>query len=176
MDKILDLCKRAILFFDQIEEKRGLFQHEFKLRLKIKEKAFELANNIELKWKQRSRCNWLANGDCNSKFFHAFASSRLSRNLVSTLEVNGDLVTEPPQILHAFTESMKCLLGTDQLVLSFTAERLYPINPCLDQLAINFTLEEVEAAVKQLANNKASGPDGLPKDRKSTRLNSSHAQ
>lgn len=113
MEKILDFCKKTVLFFDQIEEKRVLFEHEFKLRLQIKENAFELANNVELKWKQRSRCNWLANGDRNSKFFHAFASSRLSRNLVTELEVDGCLVTEPPQILHAFTASMQSLLGTD---------------------------------------------------------------
>ncbi|XP_078148869.1 uncharacterized protein LOC144544288 [Carex rostrata] len=161
LDRKLDFCKKVISFFDRIEEMRVLQDCEFRLRMKIKEKAFELANNIELKWKQRSRCNWLANEDRNSKFFHAFASSRLSRNLVKELEVNGLLVSDPNQILEVFTNSMKELLRTEQQVLPFKAEALYPINSCLQQLGVEFTMEEVETAVKQLANNKASGPDGI---------------
>lgn len=131
MEKQLDCCKKAVKFFDQIEEKRVLFAHEFKLRLKIKERAFELANNIESKWKQRSRCNWLAHRDRNSKFFHAFASSRHSRNLVSELEEDGLLLTDSSQILQAFVDSMENLLGTRQEVLPFNAVVLYPTNPCL---------------------------------------------
>lgn len=164
MEKQLDCCKKAVKFFDQIEEKRVLFAHEFKLRLKIKERAFELANNIESKWKQRSRCNWLAHGDRNSKFFHAFASSRHSRNLVSELEEDGILLTDSSQILQAFANSMENLLGTRQEVLPFNAEVLYPTNPCLQQLQDNFTMEEIGTAVQQLANNKASGPDGIPNE------------
>lgn len=47
MEKRLIYCKSVILFFDRIEENRPLARHEFMLRVKIKEKAYELANNIE---------------------------------------------------------------------------------------------------------------------------------
>lgn len=138
MEKQLDFCKRSIRFFDQIEEKRNLMAHEFRLRLRIKERAFELANNIESKWKHRSRCNWLANGDKNTKFFHAFASSRKRRNLITEIQVDGRVISEPSQILDAFTSDMKNLLGTIQSVLPFRAEALYPSNPSLDQLGSPF--------------------------------------
>ncbi|XP_078165576.1 uncharacterized protein LOC144560285 [Carex rostrata] len=48
----LENCKRAVLFFDQIEEKRPLDQREFSLRIKIKERAYELANIEEQMWHQ----------------------------------------------------------------------------------------------------------------------------
>lgn len=164
IEKQLDFCKKSILFFDQIEERRNLCDHEFRFRLKIKERAYELATNIESKWKHRSRCNWLANGDTNSRFFHAHASSRLRRNLVTGIMVEGQLTTDPTQILGAFTSTMKNLLGTKQPILPFQPEALYPTNPNLEQLGTQFSLLEIELAVKQLANNKASGPDGLPNE------------
>lgn len=90
----------------------------------------------------------MANGDRNTKFFHTFASTRLSKNLVRELEVNGQRITDPAQIIEAFADSMKALLGTRQQVLPFKAEALYPSNLCLQQLGSRFTPEEVEAAVK----------------------------
>jgi Endonuclease-reverse transcriptase len=51
----LQCCKEAIIFFDRIEERRPLSPQEFRLRVMIKEKAYELACFTELRWKQRSR-------------------------------------------------------------------------------------------------------------------------
>lgn len=65
MEKQLTFCKKLVLFFDMIEEKRNLSPHEFQLRCKIKKKAIEMANNIEERWRQRSCCNWLEKDDKN---------------------------------------------------------------------------------------------------------------
>lgn len=59
---------------------------------------------------------------------------------------------------------MKNLLGTKHSVLPFRAEALYPTNPNLEQLGSPFTINEIELVVKQLVNNKASGPDGIPNE------------
>lgn len=91
MEKQLQFCKDSILFFDKIEEHRHLSNQEFRMRISIRERAFHLANNIELKWKQRSRCRWIAEGDRNTRFFHSFASSRLRRNLVLEIHHQGNL-------------------------------------------------------------------------------------
>ncbi|XP_050222814.1 uncharacterized protein LOC126672907 [Mercurialis annua] len=40
----------------------------------------------EVYWKQRAKCNWLAEGDANTRFFHNVASTRQRRNKVRRLK------------------------------------------------------------------------------------------
>ena len=50
----------------------------------------KLLEDEELYWKQWAKAFWLENGDLNTKFFHAKASSRKAANKVSSLvDVNG---------------------------------------------------------------------------------------
>jgi hypothetical protein len=56
-------------------------------------KAKELANLVEIlleqeeiHWLQRSRVNWLSQGDKNTRFFHQFASARRKKNMIKRLK------------------------------------------------------------------------------------------
>lgn len=51
-------------------------------------KLDELLLHEESYWKQRAKMFWLADGDANSKFFHAYASSRRKTNNISKLYTN----------------------------------------------------------------------------------------
>lgn len=164
MEKRLIYCKRSILFLDRIEEKRPLARHEFILRVKIREKAYELANNIEERWRQRSRCNWIKQGDKNTRFFHAFASSRASINRVTSIQLEGHTITDPYLIQTTFLNHLKEVLGTSKQTMPFNPSAFYNPNPSLADLDLPFTAQEVESAVNQLAKNKASGPDGIPNE------------
>lgn len=126
--------------------------------------SYELAANIEARWKQRSRCLWLSQGDQNSRYFHAIASSRLRRNLVINLEHNGCAITDQQGILVQFVNAMQQILGSSDQVMLFDAAAFYNQNPELHQLQHPFTMHEIAMAVQQLANCKASGPDGLPNE------------
>lgn len=164
METQLIWCKKVILFMDQIEERRDLQPHEFRFRNKIREKCYELANNVELKWKQRSRCKWLSEGDKNTRFFHAYASARLRKNMIASLDHEGVRVTEPIQIQIIFLDHMKSVLGEQSEVANFDPTAIYAPNQDLNSLQDPFTEIEIERAICRLARHKASGPDGLPNE------------
>lgn len=164
MEKQLSFCKKTILMFDQVEERRQLNGYEFRFRNKVRERAFMLASLIESRWHHRSRCKWLQAGDKNTRYFHAIASSRCRRNNISNLQLNGVNISDEEEIRNAFKQNLEGLLGVENKVLTFKPQCLYPTNPNLSTLEEPFTLIEIEVAIKQLAKNKASGPDGLPNE------------
>lgn len=51
-----------------------------------KEKLNDLLYHEETYWKQRAKLFWLEEGDTNTKFFHASATSRKKTNLISCLQ------------------------------------------------------------------------------------------
>ena len=46
----------------------------------------DLENREEMYWKQRSRQEWLKNGDKNTSFFHAKAKQRMHRNHITSMK------------------------------------------------------------------------------------------
>lgn len=164
MDKRLQEYQDEILQIDQTEETRQLTDQEFRRRIQLRELEFELANNIEHKWRQRSRCQWLSLGDKNTRFFHAMASARLRKNRVLSIDDGNETVTDPNRIMEIFATAMQHILGNSSRVIPFDASAMYPTPSDLSNLAEPFTMEELDIAVKQLSNNKASGVDGLPNE------------
>lgn len=164
MDVQLTYCKRVILFFDKIEEHRELSRHEFLLRNKIRERAYQLANNVEKRWQQRARCKWLSQGDKNTAYFHAYASSRMRRNMVRSLIHEGQATSNPNRIQELFTDQLVAGLGTSNNILSFDPGVLYQKDQRLQCLADPICDNEIEGAIRGLAKNKASGPDGIPNE------------
>jgi hypothetical protein len=52
-------------------------------------------------WRQRAKTHWLQDGDLNTKFFHAAATSRRKTNrILSLVDEAGHRVTEAPDICN----------------------------------------------------------------------------
>lgn len=51
-----------------------------------KDKLEEILSHEEAYWKQRAKSFWLKDGDTNSKYFHAAASSRKKLNYLAGLK------------------------------------------------------------------------------------------
>lgn len=69
-----------IQHLDRKEELGPLEEEDVLRRLALKEDFVRKVREEEIKWKQRSRCQWLKEGDQNTKFFHGMASPRQRGN------------------------------------------------------------------------------------------------
>jgi Reverse transcriptase (RNA-dependent DNA polymerase) len=160
----LEQCKRIIIFFDALEQIRYLSHLEGFIKIKTKERSYELANNVEMKWQQRARCRWLQHGDKNTHFFHTYASTRARRKRITSIHHEGRELSNKNDITAAVFDHFAKLLGTSPDTIGVNLISLYSPKLDLHQLEAPFTIQEVENALMALANNKAIGPDGLPNE------------
>ncbi|KAJ3701655.1 hypothetical protein LUZ61_005360 [Rhynchospora tenuis] len=158
-------AKTIVQCLDRVEEMRLLTPLEFTLRILARERAYALANILESRWRQRSRSKWLNSGDRNTKYFHAIATSRMRGNHISKLVVHDNEIKSVTEICKAFTDYYVQLLGSETVTAPFSPAALYSDSgPDLQFLADPFSESEIKRAVFALANDKSSGPDGIPNE------------
>lgn len=107
----------------------------------------------EIYWKQRSRVDWLKEGDKSTKYFHAKASSRKRKNRIWGIEdsqrnwtVMGE---EVERELCAYFANLFSTARLDQNQLDATLEEITPrvTEEMNDQLQQPFTEEEILEAL-----------------------------
>lgn len=96
-----------------------------------------------------------------TRYFHAFASSRLKRNAVLVITHDEQQVTNQHMIRDLFLQQMQRTLGQSVMVKRFKPQVLYQNNLNLMHLSNPIQESEIEMAIKGLANNKASGSNGI---------------
>lgn len=127
----------------------------------------KLLSRKEIMMKQRSRIDWLKEGDRNTAFFHAKARecSQSQINQISALKrEDGSVVTTQEEVE---TEAMEFYAKL------FTRQEVLDPDPILDHVPIKvtplmndylmrpFTGDEVREAVFMMGASKAPGPNGL---------------
>ena len=117
----------------------------------------------EISWRQKSRINWLKEGDKCTKFFHLMANSNKRYNTIESLRINGSLSSNPAAIRdHAvnfyeslFAETMQWRPRLDDLAFeSISAFEAF-------SLEATFLEKEVKDVIFGMDGNKAPGPDGF---------------
>ncbi|XP_050207714.1 uncharacterized protein LOC126657122 [Mercurialis annua] len=125
----------------------------------------DILTTEEIMWKQRSRADWLREGDRNTKFFHNKASNRKKNNFIHRIQDGSGTWKQGKEVFTVVEEYYRQLFTTS-----------YPTNQdrvlaCIDSaltaeqfsdLQRPFSEEEVIAALKQMGSLKAPGPDGMP--------------
>ncbi|KAJ1686499.1 hypothetical protein LUZ63_017889 [Rhynchospora breviuscula] len=92
------------------------------------------------------------------------ASSKQRNKFISSIQFEGQTLSSPTDIAGTFSSFFQDLIGTKYPCMSYSSHTLYPQN--LDVLTLDdpFTEQEIHRAVMRLADNKASGPDGIPNE------------
>ena len=122
----------------------------------------------EILWRQKSKVDWLRQGERNTKFFHQEMIQRRQRNRIFSIKDEARTrVTQHEEIEQVLVKHFKELLTEPNVDRGEAIERICKEiwsrftrekNQALMRAA---TLEEVEEVVKGMKKNKAPGPDGF---------------
>eukprot|EP00253_Pinus_taeda_P029601 PITA_29601 len=122
----------------------------------------------ETLWRQKSRIQWLKEGELNTKFFHRSALDRRSSNRILELKNNtGEILKSHNDISALLSDHFKSIaqeshINREEAIKELTAA--IPKTITADQnwaLCREVSLEEVEEAIRSMPNDKAPGPDGF---------------
>jgi hypothetical protein len=109
---VVSNCRRVLELLDLIEELRPLPAPEKLLRDRVRQRLSLEYRALNAYWKQRFTFLLCRFGEDNTKFFHAYASTRLRKNQIKVLH-DGERVlynhSEKAELLRAFYVN---LLGT----------------------------------------------------------------
>ncbi|GLT29911.1 hypothetical protein SLA2020_047430 [Shorea laevis] len=119
----------------------------------------------EVLWKQRSRVQWLKEGDQNTAFFHNRAFARHKKNhIAGLLDDRGTLVSNKTGIEGICIKYFRDLFTSkysspNRSIMSALQGRVSPsMANILDR---DFTSSEVLVALEQIHSSKAPGLDGM---------------
>ncbi|OMO87284.1 reverse transcriptase [Corchorus capsularis] len=82
-----------------------------KLEVQLRGEYQQILLQEELLWFQKSRLNWVQQGERNTKFFHLTTMVRRHRNLISALKIDENRVTSPDLLCRHVLDFFSSLFG-----------------------------------------------------------------
>ncbi|XP_077252938.1 uncharacterized protein LOC143892304 [Tasmannia lanceolata] len=130
---------------------------------KVKEEHKGLLLQEEISWRQKSRVNWLKEGDKNTAYFHNMASARRRNNRIEALEVKGSLSFTKEAITKEIVDYYRSLYSAENIVRPRLDEVVFKSLDANSNSGLErpFSEEEVEKGVFSMNRDKAPGPDGF---------------
>ncbi|KAL0431155.1 UNVERIFIED_CONTAM: LINE-1 retrotransposable element O protein [Sesamum radiatum] len=138
-----------------------------KLLEELKSDLEERLAREEVLWKQRSKAEWLREGDKNTGFFHARANERLKRNTIRYLKFEMGIPTSDRKCMQEIIlRHFEQLYRSTNPDLSVMEEAIATVCPRVTRemnevLMQPFSPEEVKRARDQMYPYKSPGPDGM---------------
>lgn len=99
-------------WFDVVRDTNFLSSDENSSELVLKQELDGIYHQEELNWRQRSRTQWLKEGDEKSKFFHVVANGRKNKNFIPIISHDGRSVEDGKEIGKIFSEVFQAQFGS----------------------------------------------------------------
>ena len=146
---------------------RPLSSQEIELKNQSNAEIASLLREEELKWYQRSKAQFILEGDSNTRYFHSLANGRHRKKCIHSLIQDEGTIEGHEQLKSFITKYYKNLFGEpEEGNFSMDESQTEDIPQVSDEenahLTAPFCEDEVKKAVFQMEHNKAPGPDGFP--------------
>jgi hypothetical protein len=130
-----------------------------------------LLRQEEVTWRQKSRINWLASGDRNTKFFHVFANARKQINTIwgitkedgNVISSDQGLQLEAVDFFQQLYKAQPNLDITDQLAVLKNYPRMFSVEDSC-RMFEPVTSAEIMSTLKRFKASKSPGLDGWTMD------------
>ena len=126
----------------------------------------ELKKEINRLWFQRSKVLWAKQGDRNSKYFHSWATQQRCKNTIQKLWSSSgqwrSSNAEVAEILIDYFQELYTLANQTPCDAATVSIEKIISSDLNNQLEREFTVWEVQKAIKEMAPLKAPSPDEMP--------------
>lgn len=119
-----------------------------------------------MQWLQRYKEREIKEENFNTRYYHAKANGRRTKNRITSLEQDQEVIEGQGNLIKYITNFYKDLFGhaeTSPISLNIDNIDLIP-NQDVEDLTKPFTLDELGEVVFGMEKNKSPGPDGFPAD------------
>ncbi|XP_039129000.1 uncharacterized protein LOC120265177 [Dioscorea cayenensis subsp. rotundata] len=150
---------------DIIKESRCLLPNEVISEQHLLKSLETIHKQEEIYWRQRSKLQWLKEGDGNTNFFHAVANERNCQNLIPGISQDGRLVSDPRGIGRIFVSRFQQQFGSRRSShFKVDFPKLLSLKQHVDLVDLDhpFSRDEIKEVVFSLGGDKAPRPDGFP--------------
>ncbi|KAL2905278.1 hypothetical protein RDABS01_003988, partial [Bienertia sinuspersici] len=117
--------------------------------------------------KQKSKINWLKEGDENTRFFHrSLKIHQYQKRVVGVKDINGNWCEGRTAVAGAFEQYYKMLLGTEVQATGIVQSEVIQAGKIVSEeqaqsLMRPFSMEEVKKALFSIDGGKSPDPDGF---------------
>eukprot|EP00253_Pinus_taeda_P028919 PITA_28919 len=129
----------------------------------------KLCKQEEIFWKQKSRVQWLKEGECNTNFFHSSTIANRTRNRLSSIKDEDGQIHQSHEnievVLVRHFRAQENILVREPFIKDFT-KHIPKLVSREDNCNLNRPVSEKEVSevLKEMQNGKAPGPNGFNVD------------